>query len=172
MCRFFCPTSNFCPNIRHKMFLLFYEISWSSLFPLLLVIGTYLWVEELKRKILINNIIRQDRNIYVQKGNKNSLLETVEKEQKRPEAYLIFKYLIGILLGKTGTFMNKKGTIALWWKWMKMSKRPETSFILLSIRSINGQNRNISEQNGNETSLLGLGIIEKKQEGLKTISYI
>ena len=49
-----------------------------------------------------------------------------------------------------------------------MNKRPETSFILLSIRSINGQNRNISEQNGNETSLLGLGIIEKKQEGLKT----
>ena len=65
-------------------------------------------MEELIRKILINNIIRQDRNIYVQKGNKNSLLETVEKEQKRPEAYLIFKYLIGILLGKTGTFMNEQ----------------------------------------------------------------
>ena len=58
--------------------------------------------------------------------------------------------------------MDKNSFVGTW-KW-KGSKRPETYFIISSIRNIIGQEGTFMDEKG--TTLL-LGMIEKEQKGLK-----
>ena len=56
----------------------------------------------------IKNINGQDRNIYGRKGNKNTLLGKIEKEQRRPEAYLRLKEPIRNIIWQDRNIYGKR----------------------------------------------------------------